>query len=75
MYPNPASEQLTIDFTAKVTTLKVYNMLGELLSEKKILEGQYRVDIDVKDWKSAIYSVQLCNKDRVISHKVFNVAR
>jgi hypothetical protein len=75
LYPNPASEQLTIDFTAKATTLKVYNMVGELLSEKKILEGQYRVDIDVKDWKSAIYSVQLCNKDRVIAHKVFNVAR
>jgi len=49
-------------------------MLGKLLSEKKILEGQYRVDIDVKDWKSAIYSVQLCNNDRVIAHKVFNVA-
>ncbi len=32
MYPNPASEKLTIDFTAKATTLKVYNMLGELLS-------------------------------------------
>ncbi len=75
LYPNPASEQLTIDFTAKATTLKVYNMLGELLSEKKILEGQYKVDIDVKDWKSAIYSVQLCYKDRVIAHKVFNVAR
>ena len=75
LYPNPASEQLTIDFTAKATTLKVYNMLGELLSEKKILEGQYKVDIDVKDWKSAIYSVQLCYKDRVIANKVFNVAR
>ena len=75
LYPNPASEQLTIDFTAKATTLKVYNMLGELLSEKKILEGQYKVDIDVKDWRSAIYSVQLCYKDRVIANKVFNVAR
>ena len=57
LYPNPASEQLTIDFTAKAITLKVYNMLGELLYEKKFLEGQYKVDIDIKDWKSAIYSV------------------
>ena len=75
LYPNPASEQITIDFTAKATNLKVYNILGELISEEKILVGQYRVDIDVKVWKSAIYSVQLCNKDRVIAHKVFNVAR
>jgi len=34
-----------------------------------------KVDIDVKDWKSAIYSVQLCYKDRVIANKVFNIAR
>ena len=53
----------------------MYNILGELLSEEKILVGQYTVDIDVKVWKSAIYSVQLCNKDRVIAHKVFNVSR
>ena len=44
-------------------------MLGKLLSEKKILEGQYKVDIDIKDWKSAIYSVQLCYKDRLLQIK------
>ncbi len=32
-------------------------------------------NIDIKDWKSAIYSVQLCYKDRLFANKVFNVAR
>ena len=34
LYPNPTNEQLNIDFTTNATSIKVYNMLGELIVEK-----------------------------------------
>jgi len=75
IYPNPASEQLTIDFTGKATSIKVYNMLGKLMIEKHITEGKSSVQLFVKDWKAAIYSIQLYRKNGTIAHKVFTVVR
>jgi len=74
-YPNPASEQLTIDFTGNARSIKVYNMLGELMIEKYITEGQSSVQLFVKEWKGAMYSIQLYRENGTITHKVFTVVR
>ena len=75
VYPNPASEQLTIDFTGNATGIKVYNMFGELVVEKHITEGQSSVQLFVKGWKGAMYSIQLYRENGTITHKVFTVVR
>ena len=75
VYPNPVSEQLTVDFTGNATSIKVYNMLGELVIEKHITEGQNSVQLFVKEWKGAIYSMQLCRENGTITQKVFTVVR
>ena len=75
IYPIPASNQLTIDFMVKATSIRVYNMLGKLVIEKSIMEGQNRLQLNVKDWQTAIYNIQLYNEDGVIANKVLNVAR
>ena len=75
IYPNPASEQLTIDFIGNATSIKVYNMLGELMIEKYISEGQSSVQLFVKEWKGAMYSIQLYRENGTITRKVFTVVR
>jgi plastocyanin len=75
LYPNPASEQLTIDFTGNATSIQVYNMLGELVIEKHIAEGKSSVQLFVKEWKGAMYSIQLYRENGTITHKVFTVVR
>jgi hypothetical protein len=75
LYPNPASEQLTINFTGNATIIKVYNMLGELMIQEYILEGQSSVHLFVKEWKGAMYSIQLYRENGTITHKVFTVVR
>jgi hypothetical protein len=75
IYPNPASNKLTIDFTVKATGIRVYNMLGELVIEKSIMEGQNKVQLNVKYWQTAIYNIQLYKKGGVIANKMLNVVR
>ena len=75
LYPNPASEQLTIDFTANAKSIKVYNMLGELIVEQKITNSQSSVRLAVYNWKSATYNVQLHKKDGSVIQKTFNVVK
>jgi hypothetical protein len=75
IYPNPASDKLTIDFTGSATSIKVYNMVGELVIEKHITKGQNSVQLFVKEWKGAMYSLQLYRENGIISHEVFTVVR
>ena len=75
IYPNPASNKLTIDFKGSATSIKVYNMLGELVIEKHITEGENSVQLFVKEWKGAMYSLQLYRENGIISHEVFTVVR
>jgi hypothetical protein len=75
IYPNPASEQLTIDFTANAKSIKVYNMLGELIVEQKITNVQSSVKLELYNWKSGVYSIKLRRKDGSVIQKKFNVVR
>tara|TARA_X000001036_G_scaffold430629_1_gene463620 strand:- start:93 stop:1055 length:963 start_codon:yes stop_codon:yes gene_type:complete len=75
LYPNPASEKVNIEFSETATSIKIYNMLGKLVFENKIIKGEHTININIKDWKSDIYSVQLFNKNKVVANKVFNIIR
>jgi len=75
IYPNPASKQLTIDFRTNATSIKVYNMLGELIVEQKITNSQSSVKLTVNNWRSAAYNMHLHRKDGSIVQKTFNVVK
>jgi len=75
VYPNPTSKQITFEFTGKVKSIKVFNILGELIVEQQITEGQQIVQLVVDSWQAANYSVQLQREDGSIVHKVFTVVR
>ena len=75
LYPNPVSNKITIDFTEQVTSIKIYNMLGELIIERRVMEGENSIKFSVRDWRSAIYNVQLYNEKGLINKKNFSVVR
>ena len=50
-------------------------MLGELVFDKYITEGKGSVQLFVKDWETAMYSVKLYRRDGTIIHKAFTIVR
>jgi hypothetical protein len=60
VYPNPASEALTIEFrnTLKKDQLQVFNSLGVLIQE---IEVQETITIDISDFPKGLYFIRLKN--------------
>ena len=67
--------EINIEFFDEVTSIRVYNMLGELVANRKIDPTQRKINLLVSDWKPSTYSVQLFYKERLITHKLFNILR
>lgn len=69
LYPNPAKDVLNIKL-AGVTSLLVYNMLGELVYEAK--HPQEQQEIEVRNWPAGMYQVQCTMKDgTLVNRKVW----
>jgi len=75
-YPNPFNPQTRIDFTIpvkQVVTLRVYNILGELVTEL-INEGKdagsYSVTFDASNLSSGIYVYRLETTDFIDLRKM-----
>ena len=75
LYPNPANDHITLEFTGNVIDIKVYNMLGELIIEQKITDGQSAIQLSLENWNAAIYSVQLQWENGSVIQKKFNVVK
>ncbi|NCA85838.1 MAG: T9SS type A sorting domain-containing protein [Clostridia bacterium] len=81
IYPNPFSQTITINFNTASpgkTTLKIYNLKGELLKvllEKNLLAGSYEVQWDATtkknvNVKSGLYLVRLQSGKHVVTHSL-----
>lgn len=81
IYPNPFSQTITINFNIASpgkTTLKIYNLKGELLKvllEKNLLAGSYEVQWDATtkknvNVKSGLYLVRLQSGKHVVTHSL-----
>ena len=75
-YPNPFNPETRIDFSLPVTqfvSLKVYNVLGELVKElvnEKKDAGSYTVMFNASDLSSGIYIYRLETQNFVINKKM-----
>lgn len=58
IYPNPVNDVLTIDNCTEVTTIRVFDITGRVLS---VLQntGDNKLNIDVSSWKSGVFLIQL----------------
>lgn len=71
VFPNPASEFITIDFQGKnYNSFLVTDMLGKVISNKNIDQNTNNLVLDVKNWKKGIHFVQLQNNSNIATCKV-----
>jgi ligand-binding sensor domain-containing protein len=75
VYPNPATSQLTIEFTlaeTKTASIAIKNILGEtvrIIATAALIKGNNKIEMDVSELTSGIYFVQVKNKSKVYSTK------
>ena len=69
LYPNPASEKLTIQTNdLKNTTVSIYNTIGEIMLTKKIKDAKTEIDISILN--NGIYFVSLKNETTIATEKI-----
>jgi photosystem II stability/assembly factor-like uncharacterized protein len=69
LYPNPASDQVTILATKpeKLTDVIITDQLGKLVKEKTLLDSK---TIDIKDLNDGVYFVQIKSSSEVYVNKL-----
>ena len=75
LYPNPAREEITINLPKNATNIKIYNILGKIMFEEKIIQGEKNINIDTRKWKSNTYSIKLYNNKKIIGNQLFNIIK
>jgi hypothetical protein len=74
IYPNPASDQITIEFElteANNTSIKLTNILGQTVWEMEnvFIVGNNKLEIDVGELPKGLYFVQLVNSSTQVTQK------
>tara|TARA_Y100001978_G_scaffold139411_1_gene124653 strand:+ start:988 stop:2016 length:1029 start_codon:yes stop_codon:yes gene_type:complete len=75
IYPNPSNDIFNIVFntnTKKDIDLRVHNVLGELIFSESLKDfnGNFNRSIDLSQYSSAIYILQLNTKDEILNKKL-----
>ncbi|MBU2926980.1 T9SS type A sorting domain-containing protein [Winogradskyella psychrotolerans] len=65
IYPNPASNVVTIDYPFSVEKIEFYNLLGQL-----VLQKQQSKTISISDLSDGIFLVKIYTKSSVVTKKV-----
>ena len=71
LYPNPVDDVLYIEQQGQPSDLKVYNMLGQLVLNSKLLLGQNTIPFS--SFPKAVYKVKISTNDG--TSKVFSVLK
>ncbi len=79
IYPNPASQYATIDYTVQYnfTTASVsfYNLLGKQIGEFELSKNSDKLRVNVSNWDSGMYMYKLTIDGRKVSTKKLLVNR
>lgn len=75
IFPNPATNQITIEFElaeTKNVCLEIKNVLGQTIKiiSNSFTTGNNKIDIDVSEFSSGLYFIQLQSKNKIISKKM-----
>ena len=70
--PNPSKGLINIDYQFQsVIMIKVYNLWGETLYEKKFPESiNNQIQLDISHLNNAPYLIQIVNKEEIITEKI-----
>ena len=72
LYPNPSNGNLTVTWkpTSEASNIKIYNLLGRLILNQNINEGQQRLDLNMTKEASGIYFIKLKVGNRFMRNKL-----
>ena len=71
IYPNPANDFINIQFNQSfrsIRVIKIRNLLGTLVGEKKG-ELVHKVELDISDLTSGVYTIEVITEDNLILKK------
>ena len=69
MYPNPFNNNLFLENLNKVSNLKIYTIMGQLIYSKS-LNGQDKLNINTSSFGSGLYILNLQNETSIYSSKI-----
>ncbi len=64
VYPNPADNNLKVEFDQIITEFVIYNMLGQIVLNKKKINTSKFLTISTKNWANGFYYLRY-NSDRL----------
>jgi N-formylglutamate amidohydrolase len=70
IYPNPASDFITVESDVNVFEMRFYNAIGQELLEREMYTGGR---IDIGDLESGLYFIQLINEDGLLNTEMMIV--
>lgn len=72
IYPNPASENLTIENKAqsKIQSILIYDALGRIVKQIDDLEPNAQSIIELSNWSNGIYSVVINSGNNIFTRKI-----
>lgn len=70
IYPNPASNNITINLPKKTSVLSIYNYAGQLVEQKTLGNNEQIIQLNVADFPSGIYLLQVQGKDAIHFKKI-----
>jgi hypothetical protein len=68
MFPNPVQNEVTIESSARVNKVAIYDLTGKLVAEKSY-QNLTNVKVDVADLISGVYMVQVSHENGTVSSK------
>lgn len=75
IYPNPAQDNISIDFSQNASGLiRIFNQWGQLLQESKIDDAQ-STNITLSSYENGLYYLTFLNENGVLNTKAFTIIR
>jgi len=68
LFPNPSTDRITVGYTGKINNIYIFNLLGELVSQRKLPIGTN--EIDISNLKKGIYIIKIENSTGIIQQKL-----
>ena len=69
IYPNPATNEITLTTNQPLKTIHIYNVLGEMVLELERIATSQKA-IDISSWKAGVYFVEVETEKEIVRKKV-----
>ena len=75
VYPNPSRDMFNVEFTSLITQtlqVRIINSLGDIVFTDNLENyiGQYKKQINLKEYSKAIYFLEIQTNDGIINNKL-----